>query len=112
MEPIYSIKGLEWGDIIKKRILFRSTAFNFSDQLFNLDYLKKRIVFNSNYIIEISEEIQNKPKSELNGGRKKIFNQEQIDKIHRMKVDKLSNCQIAKIMGVSEKTIRNYLKTN
>lgn len=45
------------------------------------------------------------------GHRKKVFSGLEVDKLKRMKRDGMSNRSIAKEMNVSEKTIRNYLKS-
>lgn len=62
--------------------------------------------------IKNSDNVEKKTKSEfVQGHRKKIFNEEQIKKIKHLKNnEKWSNCKIAIYFGVSEKTIRNYLK--
>lgn len=58
-----------------------------------------------------SDNVQLDAKSEFRQGhRYKVFNDRQIDKINQMKSQKISNVKIAKVFGVSEKTIRNYLK--
>lgn len=44
------------------------------------------------------------------GKRPKIFNQQQINEIYKLKDAGISNVKIAKQFGVNEKTIRNYLK--
>lgn len=62
-------------------------------------------------ILEISDNIEIKTKSEFKQGhRKKIFDQNQINEIKEMYFGGISKNKIAKHFGCSEKTIRNYLK--
>ena len=59
----------------------------------------------------ISDKKDIKIKSEFKQGhRKRMFNEEQVEKIKQLYADGMSKNQIAKMYRCSEKTIRNYLK--
>lgn len=51
-----------------------------------------------------------KEKKNINFRKPKLFNNSQVEKIKELKKQGLSNIRIAKVMGCSEGTIRNYLK--
>lgn len=58
-----------------------------------------------------SEKVENKTKSEFRQGhRNKMFTQEQIEEMVKLKEQGLSNIKIRKILHCDKKTIRNYLK--
>lgn len=60
---------------------------------------------------DISDNVEIKTKSEfIQGHRKKIFTNQQLEEIKQMYKDGISKNQIAKKFKCSEKTIRNYLK--
>lgn len=61
---------------------------------------------------DLEKEIIKKYKKEknINFKKPKLFNDEQIKEINKLKKQGLSNVKIAKKMNCSEGTIRNYLK--
>lgn len=63
--------------------------------------------------VEETEKKEIKTKSEFKQGhRKRMFNDEDVEKIKELHSTGLSKNKIAKMYKCSEKTIRNYLKQN
>lgn len=81
-----------------------------------IKYLESLNKYYMDYINDYANLPENKTKNAnkdfkiMNGKRKKIFNEKDIEEIKRLKKEGISNRRIAKIMKCSETTIRNYLK--
>lgn len=100
---------IEWHDKISTEIS------NYSHNLCkNCKYKNNANNINSNNSFnsdKAKNQIKSEPK-EMNGRRKKMFNNEQVKQIENMFKNGISKSQIARHFKCSEKTIRNYLKNN
>lgn len=91
-----------------------TTAEELSKILMEKGYLKSPIKWSDNYKIEFqlnAQKGEDTPNFANNQGRKPCaLNKVQREKLQRMKQDGMSNRKIAKVLGVSEGTVRNELK--
>lgn len=105
-------KFIEWHDKISTEI--SNYGYNLCKNLCkNCKYKNNanNTTLNNNFN---SDKVKNQTKSEpkeMNGRRKKMFNNEQVEQIKNMFKNGMSKSQIARNFKCSEKTIRNYLKS-